>query len=126
MGCRRLAAQQGRAGSLWPGHPGRGISHGGFRAARRPAGAHQAIARHLTDFLKETDRFAKTIVFCVDQEHASEMRAALNNLNADLVGTGPSTIGTADGKFPLTPTLSPGERANPSQSPSKGGASSGA
>ena len=46
----------------------------------------EAIAKHLTDFLKKTDRFAKTIVFCVDQEHASEMRAALNNLNADLVG----------------------------------------
>ena len=45
----------------------------------------QAIARHLTDFLKKTDRFAKTIVFCVDQEHADEMRRALNNLNADLV-----------------------------------------
>jgi len=50
----------------------------------------QAIARHLTDFLKKTDRFAKTIVFCVDQEHASEMRTALNNLNADLIGTAPS------------------------------------
>jgi len=49
----------------------------------------QAVARHLTDFLKKTDRFAKTIVFCVDQEHASEMRAALNNLNADLVGSHP-------------------------------------
>jgi type I restriction enzyme, R subunit len=47
----------------------------------------QAIARHLTDFLKKTDRFAKTIVFCVDQEHASEMRVALNNLNSDLVGS---------------------------------------
>ena len=34
------------------------------------APAPQAIARHLTDFLKKTDRFAKTIVFCVDQEHA--------------------------------------------------------
>ena len=42
----------------------------------------EAIARHLTDFLKKTDRFAKTIVFCVDQEHASEMRLALNNLNS--------------------------------------------
>jgi type I restriction enzyme R subunit len=50
----------------------------------------QAIARHLTDFLKKTDRFAKTIVFCVDQEHASEMRTALNNLNADLVSGNPS------------------------------------
>ncbi|MEP6959709.1 MAG: DEAD/DEAH box helicase family protein [Nitrospirota bacterium] len=44
----------------------------------------QAIARHLTEFLKKTDRFAKTIVFCVDQEHAVEMRQALTNLNDDL------------------------------------------
>ena len=44
-----------------------------------------AIARNITDFLKKTDRFAKTIVFCVDQEHADEMRRALNNLNDDLV-----------------------------------------
>lgn len=44
----------------------------------------EAIARHITSFLKKTDRFAKTIVFCVDQEHADEMRKALGNLNADL------------------------------------------
>lgn len=44
-----------------------------------------AIARHLADFMRRTDRYAKTIVFCVDQEHADEMRRALNNLNKDLV-----------------------------------------
>ena len=44
----------------------------------------QAIAHHLTEFLKKTDRFAKTMIFCVDQEHASEMREALGNFNADL------------------------------------------
>lgn len=44
----------------------------------------EAIAKHLTEFLKRTDRYAKTIVFCVDQEHADEMRRALNNLNSDL------------------------------------------
>ncbi|WPG36743.1 EcoAI/FtnUII family type I restriction enzme subunit R [Variovorax sp. EBFNA2] len=44
-----------------------------------------AIARHLTDFLRKTDRYAKTIVFCVDQEHAAEMRAALVALNQDLI-----------------------------------------
>jgi len=44
----------------------------------------EAIARNLTDFLKKSDRFAKTIVFCADQEHAEEMRRALNNCNADL------------------------------------------
>lgn len=44
------------------------------------------VARKITDFLKESgDRFQKTIVFCVDQEHAARMRQALINENADLV-----------------------------------------
>ena len=51
-----------------------------------------AIARHLTEFLKKTDRFAKTIVFCVDQEHASEMREALVNLNGDVVANFPDYV----------------------------------
>lgn len=52
----------------------------------------KAIARHLTDFLEANDRYAKTIVFCVDQEHASEMREALINLNADLVAQHPDYV----------------------------------
>jgi type I restriction enzyme, R subunit len=52
----------------------------------------EAVARHLTDYLKRTDRFAKTIVFCVDQEHADEMRRALNNLSADLVRDNPDYV----------------------------------
>ena len=52
----------------------------------------QAIARHLTDFLKQTDHFAKSIVFCVDQEHALEMRLALASLNADLVRQYPDYV----------------------------------
>ncbi len=52
----------------------------------------EAIARHLTDFLKKTDRFAKTVVFCVDQEHADEMRRALNNLNSDLAQQYPNYV----------------------------------
>jgi type I restriction enzyme, R subunit len=52
----------------------------------------EAIAKHLTDFLNKTDRFAKTIVFCVDQEHASDMRTALNNLNSDLVRQYPDYV----------------------------------
>ncbi len=52
----------------------------------------QTIARHLTEFLKKTDRYAKTIVFCVDQEHASEMRAALSNSNSDLVAQHPNYV----------------------------------
>ncbi len=52
----------------------------------------KAIARHLTDFLKGSDRFAKTIVFCVDQEHASEMREELININSDLVKLYPNYV----------------------------------
>jgi type I restriction enzyme R subunit len=52
----------------------------------------EAIARHLTDYLKHTDRFGKTIVFCVDQEHASAMRQTLNNLNTDLVRQNPNYV----------------------------------
>ena len=52
----------------------------------------EAIARNLTDFLKRNGRFDKTIVFCVDQEHAEDMRMALNNLNADLVQKHPDYV----------------------------------
>lgn len=45
----------------------------------------EAVARHLTDYLKSTDRYGKTIVFCVDQEHALDMRNALVRLNQDMV-----------------------------------------
>jgi type I restriction enzyme R subunit len=51
-----------------------------------------AIAGHLTEFLRNTDRYGKTIVFCVDQEHADEMRRALSNLNADLVQKHPDFV----------------------------------
>jgi type I restriction enzyme, R subunit len=44
----------------------------------------EIVARHLTAYLKRTDRFAKTMVFCVDQEHAEDMRAALHKANEDL------------------------------------------
>ncbi len=44
------------------------------------------VAARVTEFLKESgDRFQKTIVFCVDEEHAARMRQALINANKDLV-----------------------------------------
>ena len=52
----------------------------------------RAISRHLAGFMAETDRFAKTIVFCVDQEHALEMRSALAGLNADLMKDRPDYV----------------------------------
>ncbi len=45
----------------------------------------QLVAAKVTEFLKESgDRFQKTIIFCVDQEHAARMRQALINANPDL------------------------------------------
>jgi type I restriction enzyme R subunit len=45
----------------------------------------EAVAARITEFLKANDRFAKTIVFCIDTEHAARMRSALVNENVDLV-----------------------------------------
>lgn len=45
----------------------------------------QVVAKRVTEFLKKKDRFAKTIVFCVDIDHAERMRQALVNENLDLV-----------------------------------------
>lgn len=46
----------------------------------------QLVAKKVTELLKLSgDRFAKTIVFCEDVDHAERMRQALTNENADLV-----------------------------------------
>jgi type I restriction enzyme R subunit len=43
------------------------------------------VAKRVSEFLKESgNRYQKTIIFCVDQEHAARMRQALVNENADL------------------------------------------
>ncbi|MGI8722967.1 MAG: EcoAI/FtnUII family type I restriction enzme subunit R [Geodermatophilaceae bacterium] len=51
-----------------------------------------AAAKHLTDYLRRTDRWAKTIVFCVNQDHADQMRRALHNANADLTQQYPNYV----------------------------------
>jgi len=45
----------------------------------------EVVAKKITEFLKNTDRFDKTIVFCVNIAHAERMTRALINENADLV-----------------------------------------
>jgi type I restriction enzyme R subunit len=50
------------------------------------------IAEKITQYLKATGRMSKTIVFCVDIEHANRMRMALINENADLVAKHPTYI----------------------------------
>jgi len=52
----------------------------------------ELAAKHLTEYLKRTDRFAKTIVFCVDQEHAEDMRLALHKANEDLTKDHPHYV----------------------------------
>lgn len=44
----------------------------------------RVVASKITEFLRKTDRFSKTIVFCVDIEHAERMRQSLINENKDL------------------------------------------
>lgn len=43
------------------------------------------VASKITEYLKKTNRFDKTIIFCVDTNHAERMRQALVNANSDLV-----------------------------------------
>ncbi len=82
------------------------------------------VAKRVTEFLKESgDRFQKTIVFCVDEEHAARMRQALVNQNQDLCNenhryvmriTGSDTEGQAqlgnfidpEAKYPVLVTTS--------------------
>jgi len=45
----------------------------------------EVVSRKLSEYLKGYDRFAKSIVFCVDIDHAERMRSALAKENADLV-----------------------------------------
>ncbi|MGD9487785.1 MAG: EcoAI/FtnUII family type I restriction enzme subunit R [Calditrichaceae bacterium] len=45
----------------------------------------ELVANKVTEFLTKTNRFDKTIIFCVDIEHAERMRQAISNFNTDLV-----------------------------------------
>ena len=75
----------------------------------------QAVAKKITEFLKGSDRFSKTIVFCVDIEHAEGMRIELANANADLVSTNSKYVmqitgDNEEGKRHLDAFISPSER----------------
>ena len=58
------------------------------------------VAAKVTEYLKATDRYAKTIVFCEDIEHAERMRKALSNANADLCATQPKYVVQITGDNP--------------------------
>ena len=71
-----------------------------------------AVAVKITEYLKATDRYAKTIVFCEDIDHAARMRQALSNANADLCATQPKYVvqitgDNAEGKLELDNFIDP-------------------
>jgi type I restriction enzyme R subunit len=73
------------------------------------------VAQKITEFLKGHERFAKTIVFCVDIEHAEAMRSELAKANSDLVAANPKYVMqiTGDnpvGKAHLDAFINPSER----------------
>ncbi len=69
------------------------------------------VALEITNYMLQTDRMAKTIVFCATEEHAERMRIALSNLNADMVKENPDYVvritgSDAYGKSKLKPFIS--------------------
>ena len=72
----------------------------------------EAVAAKITQYLKATDRYAKTIVFCEDIDHAARMRQALANANADLCKDNPRYVvqitgDNAEGKAQLDNFIDP-------------------
>ena len=73
------------------------------------------VADKITEFLKGNDRFAKTIVFCIDIEHAEGMRTALANANADEVAKNSKYVmqitgDNEEGKRELDSFINPSEK----------------
>ena len=58
------------------------------------------VAEQITRYLKHTDRMAKTIVFCADEDHAERMRTALVNANEDMCRKNPDYVVRITGSDP--------------------------
>ena len=52
----------------------------------------EEVANEITEYLKATDRMAKTIVFCATEDAAERMRAALVRHNQDMVKKNPDYV----------------------------------
>jgi type I restriction enzyme R subunit len=50
------------------------------------------VAKKITEYLKKHNRFDKTIVFCIDIDHAGRMRSELSKVNSDLMADNPKYI----------------------------------
>jgi len=60
----------------------------------------QTVANRITKWLKSNGRFSKTIIFCVDIDHAERMRRAMINENKDLISQNPKYIMRITGDNP--------------------------
>jgi type I restriction enzyme R subunit len=75
----------------------------------------EVVAAKITEYLRATDRYAKTIVFCEDIDHANRMRQALSNANADIAAANPLYVvqitgDNAEGKAQLDNFIDPEKR----------------
>lgn len=75
----------------------------------------EAVAKKVTEFLKKTNRFDKTIIFCVDIDHAQRMRAAIANENSDLMAQNSKFVmqitgDNEEGKMELDNFINPEEK----------------
>ncbi len=75
----------------------------------------ETVAKRVTELLKKTNRFDKTIIFCVDIDHAQRMRAAIANENSDLVAENSKFVmqitgDNPEGKMELDNFTNPEER----------------
>jgi type I restriction enzyme R subunit len=75
----------------------------------------ETVAGKVSEFLKKTNRFDKTIIFCVDIDHAQRMRAAIAKENSDLVAQNPKFVmqitgDNDEGKMELDNFINPEER----------------
>ncbi len=75
----------------------------------------EVVAKKVTEFLKKTSRFDKTIILCVDIDHAQRMRAAMANENSDLMAQNSKYVmqitgDNDEGKMELDNFINPEEK----------------
>ena len=75
----------------------------------------EAVAKKVTQYLKKTNRFDKTIIFCVDIDHAQRMRAAIAYENSDLMAKNSKFVmqitgDNDEGKMELDNFINPEEK----------------
>lgn len=72
----------------------------------------EVVAGKITQYLKATNRYDKTIVFCEDIDHAARMRQALSNANSDICKDHPRYVvqitgDNSEGKLELDNFIDP-------------------